>query len=57
MPDRKKETAKEVAFFIKSGCTVKHISRSSDEFKQALENFGHQCQPEQLSFLKEQPHA
>lgn len=46
-----KETAKEVASFIKRGCMVERVSRSSDTFKTALASFGHHCQPEQPSLF------
>jgi hypothetical protein len=46
-----KETAKEVADFIKKGCAVNRVLRDSDEFKNALDNFGHYCQPEQAVLL------
>ena len=42
-----KDTAKEVANFIRRGCKVELLSRESEQFKAALASFGHHCQPEQ----------
>jgi hypothetical protein len=39
-----KETAAEVARFIKHGCAVTRVSRESEEFRHALDNFGHRCE-------------
>jgi len=46
IPGYEKDTAKKVADFIKSGCLVRLVERESDEFKYAVNNFGHHCQPE-----------
>ena len=50
IPGDEKETAKSVAEFIRDGCTIELVERSSQRFRDALENFGHYCQPEQLCF-------
>jgi hypothetical protein len=47
IPGDEKETAKDVASFIKSGCLVELVERSSKKFRDACANFGHHCQPEQ----------
>jgi len=50
IPGDEKETAKSVAEFIRDGFTIELVERSSQRFRDALENFGHHCQPEQLCF-------
>ena len=51
MKGAEKDTAKEVADFIRRGCKVELLSRESEQFKNALASFGHHCQPEQPSLF------
>jgi hypothetical protein len=51
LPGAEKDTAKEVANFIRRGCKVELLSRESEQFKVALASFGHHCQPEQPSLF------
>jgi hypothetical protein len=46
-----KETAKEVANFIKQGCKVERVNRDSEQFKTAIANFGHHCEPKQMKLF------
>lgn len=46
-----KNTANDVAYFIKNGCRVELVERGSDKFKNALINFGHHCQEEQMELI------
>jgi len=51
IPGYEKDTAKNVADFIKRGYMVELVERSSEKLIQAVNNFGHHCQPEQQSLL------
>lgn len=43
IPGRERETAKEVAAWIRDGLTVTYISRDSDEFTTVIDHFGETC--------------
>lgn len=47
IPGYEKDLAKEIASFIHGGCTVELVSRDSEEFINACDNFGHHCKPSQ----------
>lgn len=51
MKGYEKETAKEVASFIREGCKVKHVERDTQEFRDYCDNFGHKCQPKQVELF------
>lgn len=51
IPEVRKDTAIDVAEFIKSGYLVERVSRESEQFKNAIKNFGHHCQEKQLNLL------
>jgi hypothetical protein len=45
LPGSEKEIAREVSDLIKHGCTIELAEFGSDKMRQAINNFGHHCQP------------